>query len=836
VIAGLAWLATSQAGAQEAVVELPPILVTAQKVTESEQQVPAAMTVVGSDELALRGIHDFSELSQYTPGFWVNAESPNNPVFTIRGLNANSPDSFAEARVSVYQDGVSISKLPGSFLELYDLERVEVVKGPQPTLFGRDSLIGGVNIVQRKADRSAFDAYLRGGVGNFDAREAEGAINLPLSERYAVRLAGRSSRRNGYVDNAIGPDLAGRDVDALRLSLSANPIDALTADLIFNLQHDDTTGTAYKSGTFLPTDPRTGEIVGDIRPWSTAAIRAPDDFQGGRGLGLDRRIGDATALLHYELSAQLSLDSISAFRKFDAEEVYDIDGMSLNFLTAMNDAVGEQTSQELRLNFDADRLRGFVGGNYFHETGHQRIPLQFDERLSVATVTGMIGREPGVPAPESAFDNDVFVGALLQGVSAALSGGQLALSSEQAQAIAGNLSPRYVEQGTNSTRMSSYDLFGDVTYELTERWDLTAGLRYTWEQKRSGFASSTVGGRNLFSTLRYAAGLAAQGQADEAQRIVDLLAGPDARSLPDSELPNLGTSFQPTVGNGDTVYSTRHYDGWSGRLAARYELDELGSVYATYGRGRRPPVLVAASPTTPYGAPRFTPVPAETVNSYELGFKTLALKQTLRYDAAVYWYDYHNFQTVEQQGTIFVTTNAGKAQSYGLEQQLEWLATADLSLTAAYAYNHARFDGGIYDGNHFKLAPDHSYSLTASWRLPLLQGDLLVCPSYSWHSKIYFDDNNDEAALQQGFLRPDNQQDEVQKAYGIANLRLFWSRATSAYRLEAFVSNLTDERYLVDAGNTGDGLGYPTFVAGPPRMGGIAVRYEFGAGSAGTSR
>jgi len=95
VIAGLAWLATSQAGAQEAVVELPPILVTAQKVTESEQQVPAAMTVVGSDELALRGIHDFSELSQYTPGFWVNAESPNNPVFTIRGLNANSPDSFA---------------------------------------------------------------------------------------------------------------------------------------------------------------------------------------------------------------------------------------------------------------------------------------------------------------------------------------------------------------------------------------------------------------------------------------------------------------------------------------------------------------------------------------------------------------------------------------------------------------------------------------------------------------------------------------------------------------------------------------------------------------------
>ena len=828
----LSALSAAPAGADQAV-QLSPVTVTAQKVAESEQQVPAAMTVIEAEELEQLGVEDFEQLSQFTPGFWANAESPNSPVLTLRGLNANSPDSFAEARVSVYQDGVSISKLQASGIELFDLERVEVLKGPQPTLFGKDSLVGGVNIIQRKAQPVSSEGYLRGELGSDQLRALQGAWNLPLGSRYALRLAGLSHHQDGYVDNALGDDLAGHDVDALRLSAAARPTDALSIDAIVNVQHDTTTGTAYKSGSFLPTDPVTGAVVGDLEPWHTAALRSPEDFVDGRDLGLDRRIGDASLLLSLDLSPRWSLHSTTAYRKFDSEEIYDIDGTSLNFLTAFNDAEGAQRSQELRFNFEGERVRAFLGGNYFHESGHQRIPLQFDERLSAATLTGMIpaAGPSDQPAPESVFDNNAFVAALLQGIAGGVSGGNLLLTDAQALGIAENLDPSYQEQGINGTRARSYDLFGDVRFALGERWELTAGLRYTWERKESSFSSSTLTGRSMISSLLYASGVAAQGDVQTAQQIVGLLQSPDVQSIPDSVLPNFGTSFQPTEGNGDTVAESRHMQGGSGRLALRYSIDRNSSVYASYGQGRRPPVLVAASPTVSYGAPRFTDVPAEKLDSYELGYKSWVLGGRLRYDAAAYTYDYHNFQTVEQQGTQFVTSNAGEASAYGLEQQLEWQMAASLRVVAGYAYNHARFDTGLYDGNHFRLAPDHTLSLRAGWRQDFTAGQLWWVPSYSWHSRIYFDDNNDRPELQQGYLRPDTRQDEVQGAYGIASLRSIWAPRGAAWRLEAAIQNITNERYLVDAGNTGDGLGYPSFVAGPPRMLSLALRYDFAAGA-----
>ncbi len=169
------------------------IVVTAQKQQQQAIDVPLSLTAYSAERLEALGVQDFADLALFTPGFEVQDQSPNNPGFVMRGVTSDSTDSYSEARVSVFQDGVSISKAQGAYVELFDLERVEVAKGPQSTLFGRGALIGGVNIIQKKASTSGVEGYAKLEAGDYSYGEFEGAVNVPLSDKLAVRFsAGRA--------------------------------------------------------------------------------------------------------------------------------------------------------------------------------------------------------------------------------------------------------------------------------------------------------------------------------------------------------------------------------------------------------------------------------------------------------------------------------------------------------------------------------------------------------------------------------------------------------------------------------------------------------------------
>lgn len=827
------------AHAQDAVIE--EIVVTAQKREQQALDVPMSLSAYSAQRLEDLGVQDFADLSLFTPGFEVQEQSPNNPGFVVRGVTSDETNAYSEARVSVFQDGVSISKAQGSYVELFDLERVEVAKGPQSTLFGRGALIGGVNIIQKKADPSAFGGYLKGEAGNFGSFLGEGAVNLPLSEAFALRVAGRFRQREGYVDNALGGD-AFQSVDswAGRIAAHFSPSERLSADFIVNYQHDEPTGTAFRSGRLAPTDPTTAKVLAGMGARDPAALKASLGFQNGRALGVDRTVWGVTGLVNYDLTEDLTLSSITAFRRFESDEVFDPDGISLPLLTGLNSAVGKQWSQEFRLNYDAGRrVRGFVGAGFFHEKGRQRLPLQFDERIALAQVAGQInGAAAGLglpvttPAPLALFDNTAFTGALIRGLVAQQSGNRLILSPAQAQAIAANLRSNHVEEASNTNGLDSFDIFADVSFDVTENFEVSAGLRYTRDDKSTGFASRVVGGRSVLGGAIGAAGLAATGTAQgmaQANAILAALQSPLVQLIPDSQLPMFGLTFQPTSANATVVERDLEDSGFTWRLVGRYKLSDDANVYASYARGRLPEVLAASSPGAPYGAARFAAVESETVDSYEIGAKAALFERRLRLDGSVYFYDYSNFQTVEQQGTLFVVTNAGKAKAYGFEGQAELAVMRGLDLYATYAYSHARFDGGAYDGNRFRLSPDHSLSIAANWSFDAAGGRVSVRPSYTWQSKVFFGNDNDRAVFQQppAALVADNIQDEVQKAYGLANLRVSWSADSQPLTLEAFVSNVTDEDYLIDAGNTGDNLGLPTFVAGPPRMWGVGLTWKF---------
>ncbi len=482
LIAGAAHAAEPDAPASEQVEEL---IVTAQKREQKALDVPIALTAYSGAMLDKLGVQEFDKLSAFVPGFQVQNQSPNNPGFVMRGITSDSGEATVEPRVSVFQDGVSISKSRGSYVELFDNQRIEVAKGPQSTLFGRGAMIGAVNIIQNKADPSALDWRVAGELGDHGYGLFEGMANVPLSDTFAVRFAGRYKERDGAIENVLGgKNLGSTDTGAARLSFRWTPTDKLDADLILNYEADHPTGTSFKSNTFNPTNITTGQALGDRDPNTAAGLSSGYGFEGGAPLGLKRFVQGATALVDYRFNDAWSLSSITAARHFASNEVFDPDGFSLPMFVFAEDARGTQYSQELRLNYDnGGKLSWFGGVSYFDEDAQTRVPLQFDERYALALLTGQLSKPN--PQPNAVLTNTTFLAALVTG----LTGG--AATGATAQGIANNLGV-HTEQFTNYGTTKSWDVYGDATFHVTDRFELSAGLRYTNDDKSSGVGSSVA--------------------------------------------------------------------------------------------------------------------------------------------------------------------------------------------------------------------------------------------------------------------------------------------------------------------------------------------------------
>ena len=809
------------------------IVVTAQLREQRPVEVPFALTTYSGKFLDDFNIQEFEDLARFTPGFSVQNQSPNNPAISIRGITVDSGFSYFEPRVSIYQDGVSIAKPRGAYIELFDVERVEISKGPQSTLYGRGALIGAVNIVQAKPRMDDTFGMVRGEMGNLDYWLGEAMLNVAASPTVGLRVAGRYKTRDGTVDSLLPgvEDFNSVETGAVRGSLRVEPSDKLTFDLIGNYQKDTPSGTSFKSLLYRPTDPITGAVLDGLGTRDGAALAPGAGFEGGKDLGLDREVWGITGLVKAELSPAFTLNSITAYRAFDTLEILDIDGTSLPIITGAEEFNNKQFSQELRLNWDNDGpVTAFIGASYFHEESQQRQAVQFDERFALARLANALngfipGRPATDPAPASVLSNPGLDALLLQGVAGSF--GYL-LAGPNAAGIAANLKSNHREQDINESKTKAFDLFGDVTWKVSPQIELGAGLRWTHDDKTTSISDSVLNGRSILGGFLGALSLPEPFRT----QLVTALAVPGAATIPPSILfpvPLFGVTFQPTANNGDEIDADNKDNGFTWRAFARYAPNDDTSLYAIYARGRRPEVLSALNPAVPFGEPRFTLVDAETVDSFEIGAKTALLNRKLYLDGALFFYKYDNFQTLEQVGTTFVTTNAGKAESYGFEAQVRYDPSRDLRLFANYAFNHARFKSGVLDGNRFRLAPEHTFSAGLTWAHDVGPGRLDFTPAVTYQSKVFFDDNNDIPALQQppATLLPDLFQDEFQDGYALVSARLGYGLAGGKYRAEVFVENAFDKKYIKDAGNSGDALGLPTFIAGEPRTYGVQLTARF---------
>lgn len=741
------------------------IIVTAQKREQAITDVPVAITAYTGSRLRDLGIEQFDDLALFVPGLEIQEQSPNNPGFVIRGITSDDGGANQEARVSVFQDGVSISRSRGAYVELHDMERIEVVKGPQTTLFGRGALIGAVSLIQRKADVNAGvtgDAAI--GASNFNGFNARAASNIPLIDGVlAARVSAIYKTRDGYVGNlAGGEDFMSQNVAAFRTSFRFQPIESWTLDLIYNWQQDTPSGTSFKSRAYAPPG-------GDTRPTTAAGLSTFSDpvggrFLDGRALGVDRTVQSATLLSDLEINDAWSFNTIIGWRTFDSVEVFDPDGFIQPVLLFAEDAQGDQFSIEARVNYDdGGALSAFAGVSYFREKGSQLVPLQYDERGTLALFAALTQGRPVTalfsPAVFPNFPTNAQAGAILRPT--------------------GNppFKPTHQEEFQNWGQTDAFDVFADATLRITPKLEVSGGLRWTQDGKTSWYRGRVVNG-------------------------VSTITG--------------GGLFANLTPNGAKLRGDETYDDVTWRAAVRYQLTDSWNAYLNAGKGRRPEVLNYVPATR-----SFVTIPAEIATSYEAGVKGSAFDGRLAVEASVYTYEYENFQTSVREGVRIVPINAGNASSTGFEFTGQLEAIPDvLTLLATYGFGESRFDDTddqgrrqVFAGNSFRLSPDHTVSLAALWTIDSPWGRFDITPTYTWQSEVFFDNSN--------------QADLVEDSYGLLNLRVKYSRGASPWTLEAYATNLADEDYIIDAGNTGNVFGIPTFIAGPPRMYGVQLSVAF---------
>jgi iron complex outermembrane recepter protein len=440
------------------------IIVTAQKIEQRALDVPISISAASGQRIRELGVFDLDELSNYIPGLNIQEQSANNPGIVIRGVTSDSGSAQQGPRVTVYYNGVDISRSRGVYQAIYDLDRVEVIKGPQATLFGTASTIGAVSLVSARP-REGYSAMLTGTYGNFDQQVLSGFVNAG-SDVLAGRAAFEYRKRDGYIEN-LAPnqeDLYAQDQLGIRASLRFTPDDRLTVDLIGTYDRQRNSGTPFISGT-LPTTAGPANIFGPAflsgSPFSRQVL-------GKERLGLDRDVYDVNLTLSYDLTDTLSFTTVNGYREFDSLEVFDADGSAAWYLEFAEDARGKQYNHESRFTFTGDRLRGFFGWNFFKEDGLQRVPFSAEEGTYLQCAARLV---PGLPciAPNGQVTAAQATAILTQGRATVIP-----------------YSSVFENQGEND----QYSVFADATWLPVPALELTGGVRLLIEKRRSGFRAT----------------------------------------------------------------------------------------------------------------------------------------------------------------------------------------------------------------------------------------------------------------------------------------------------------------------------------------------------------
>lgn len=448
---------------REGKIHLPSITVNSQKREQQILDVPAAISVISSKTLEQANITELGQMSEFVPGLYIREQGANRPSFVIRGLTSDEVSPSAQPRISTYYNNVPINRASSASVELFDMERIEVLKGPQNTLFGRGAQAGAVHFIS-KMPTNTFNGNISVGGGNFAQKEIKGVINTPVIEdKLFIRAAGIYSARNGYIENTFGGTLNGKETTAGRFSVRFLPAWNHKLDLVLNYQKDDTPGIAFMSRGF----PNTNGI--------TDVFSGVASLEQGENLGTGKDFFDATLNYKYYINEHKYWSSISSYRNSNSSARWDGDGTASAAIDMAETSTAEQFYQEIRLNFARNsRMNGSMGASYWLENADQTYWFSPNEQHFASLLLMMpIVNQDGEPSIIEAIPDIPQFGPLA-GIP---------------------LPTDHQEENYSVATNQAAEVFIDGTYQLNKKIFISGGIRGVYDMFKLSNKAYMVGGQ-----------------------------------------------------------------------------------------------------------------------------------------------------------------------------------------------------------------------------------------------------------------------------------------------------------------------------------------------------
>ncbi len=808
-------LAANNVNAEEASSEeenkgLEVIQVTAQKRSESVQEVPIAISAFSEADIEKIGATNINDLGLLTPGLETNNATATQTTFNIRGITTNDFGIGLDAAVAVYLDGVYVGRRGTSNLNFNDIDRVEVLKGPQGTLFGRNASAGAIHIISKDAT-SDNEGNVKFTLGSHEKRKVELSTNLIINEDMNFRGGIVANERGGYLDQADDKEKYGNQKDwALRGSLFWEYDDK--TDVIFrgdfsHVNQESRPSVSLNSGYFEPADP-------------FAPIELDSD---GRE---KRKVAGLSAEVNRQLDNDMTFTSISAYRQFTRYNEMDDDGSAYyrSSFTSVLDEDQYQLSQEFRLTQNTDDFKWTLGATLFHENIEQRTEAIFTtatlDALAIVQLQSItpeqapfLGLDPSMVGenanpqniglwPEGLGTSIVYAGIIppeTLGTIAATTG--QSIDQIMATIVGANYYKDHKEVFENENTTNSAAIYFDGTYSLTDKLDITVGARYTYDDKEFYLHSEPTN----FISMPY------EGVDD---------------------IP-LSIAFIPQTANQDA--------NWS-KLTPRFVIDYQWTkdimTYASYSEGFK-----AGGFNTLGEAP---PVDEETVKNSEIGLKSTWLDNRLRLNLSAYKYDYTNLQQhelVAAEGSSVPSYNLRNvdAEGEGYEVEFIWQATDDLLLTMNYGHVETEYTKWqFFDfedpttsesrvGEPISGMPEDQANARLDYYFEGMDGEFNFHLSYAYtgdRTQGIDGPTLDPLPYDPATVTGLNSDNTI-SSYSIVNTRLSWQSNNHPISLALFVNNATDEEYLFELGGQAMAVGSPVAIPGLPRMWGIEFGMEF---------
>jgi iron complex outermembrane receptor protein len=675
---------------QEAAPVLEQITVTAQRVEQNLQTTPVAVTALTSDFLETFDLQRVTSLDSAAPNLTFtsgNGGSSSQVSAFIRGVGEFDFLLTTDPAVGLYVDGVFLSRTFGTNLELADIERVEVLRGPQGTLFGKNNIGGAINITTRRPTGSGL-VRMEASAGNYDSYEMSAYGDLPLGDDLALGISVLGRRSDGWQERPGGHNGGKQERFGTRATLAWTPTEQFDSRLSveYTAQAQPSSANvmiAYDpSVATVPFLPLFNAFVEPANPCCTPPTDR--DRSNARGpLIRDDLHGYGTSWTNtWKLAGDATLKSITAYRDMHAVFGRDGDNSSVNYNGDVHDENHTQLSQELQMSGGGEPFQWVVGAYYLRERTHDQTQL--------VTAQGLFDALSALPptVPLYAFR----------------------------YALDFNL------DFDNHQRTEDYAAYANGEYWFTDKLSLQAGLRYTDETKK--FSQDVVrsdSGKSLFLPI------------DPITGAVDTstVATPSQAC---SDVQNEGTYF--------TCRTSSHEV--SPRVGLNYRWTDDVFAYAQVSRGFRSGGI-NGRPTQLSLIQDYKP---EHLTSSEIGLKTTLAEQRLRLNTAVFHNEYDDIQVLLSSGTTVVIANAARATIYGIEADLEALLTDRWTLSGSVGYAHNEFDqwrdgANDYSWRKLRSAPEWTGNLASAYEWPLAnQSHLRLAANVSYQSSMFLDGEN----------------------------------------------------------------------------------------------